>query len=176
MVSAFITEDDFEKLSYEEKVSFMEARLGGNHEDRIKSLVELYDLIGNEIYIVISPFGPDENDKRNLGNSYLYEWKVGSIINQNKDLLSDRNAALYPDNNDEFYCLADSDVFKAINVTDLNIIPNINNNHTAFTSKEGAEAYMVYRKLTWPIDEDIDIIANQFDFWLSEEQIDDKKE
>ena len=164
-----LSEDDFERLSFVQRVDLMEKRIGGYHEDRITSLAELFDLIGETVYFVFSPFGPQE--KTNLGNSYFYEWKIGSIIDQNKNEITDRNSILEPDETENYFCIDDSETFKAINVMDLNIIPNVDNNHAAFKTKEGAEAYMVYRKLTWPVDGDIDNISKQYNPWLNEKQI-----
>ena len=167
-----ITNDEFQNLTPQERVDFIEARMGGTHSDRIASLVELFDLIGNTMYFVISPFGPSGN--KNLGNAYVYEWKIGSIIKQDKIPILDRDELLDPSLNDAYYCLYDSDDFKAVNIMDLNIMPNIDNNHAAFSTKEAAEAYAVYRKLKWDVDPDIDTIAKEFEPWLTEKQMDDE--
>lgn len=167
-----VTDDEFQNMTPQERVDIIENRMGGSHTGRIVSLVELFDMIGETMYFVISPFGPNGN--KNLGNAYIYEWKVGAITKQDKVPIIDRDELLNPVSDDAFYCLYNSSDFKALNIMDLNIIPNIDNNHAAFNTKEAAEAYVVYRKLKWDVDSDIDTIAKEFEPWLTEDQLDRK--
>ena len=164
-----MNQKEFDALSIDEKLNIVEERLGGDHSDRITSLSELFDLEGKTIYFVISPFGP--SNKQNLGNAYVHEWMIGSIMDCNHNKISSPEQLKNYSTDSRFYFTHYEDNNKIMCINDLNIIPNNHNNSAAFKTKEAAEAYMVYRKLTWDIDSDIETISGEYDFWLTVDQI-----
>jgi len=151
---------DLEILIEEQKR--VDRRLG-NPTGRIKSIYELEKLYNKNIYIVISPFG---SDKININNCFLWDWKVGDIVDQDMNHI-DINDSFKLDLSKRFLCLthkynAYDENIEYISLKDINIIPNDYNNNCAFESKEMAKSYILYRKLKFSEDNALSILENKY--------------
>lgn len=158
-----MNDDEFDKLLVQERMEAVDERMGGIHPDRIRLIQELIDLRGETIYIILSPFGQEQD----IGNGFIYEWKVGNVTTPDRVPVTSFNQ----DDADgvKLICefLVDEDVeYRAISIKDFNIIPNNHNNHCMFTTLEGAEAYAIYRKLKWSEDENLTEIKDEYPFWM----------
>ena len=164
--------EHFSELSFQEQVDKVNIRLGAEHVDRIETPEELLKLTDESIFVVLSPFGQEQE---NTGNGFVFEWVVGKIITDDFDEITTFDNIVIDD--DTKYVCVHKDVdryksdFKAINIKDFNIIPNTFNNHAAFTTLEGARSYVMFRKLQWKEDEVIIQLIGEYDYWMSKEQI-----
>lgn len=163
--------EGFSELSFQEQVDVVNDRLGAEHIDRIVTPQELLDLTGESIFVVLSPFGQEQD----TGNGFVFEWVVGKIITQDfKEITSFDNVIINDDT--KYICVHKEDDrykpdFMAISLKDFNIIPNIYNNHSAFITLEGARSYVMYRKLKWKEDDVLIQLIGEYNYWMTKEQI-----
>jgi len=161
-------DDTFYDLSLAERVDAVNEKMGGIHPDRICTVQDLIDLQGETVYLVLSPHGQEQN----LGNGFIHEWTVGRITTPEKDPIEVFDESTVDDVKYVCEFLSDDpDDYRAISIKDFNVIPNNHNNHCIFTTLEGVEAYAVYRKLKWQEDENLTQIKEEYDFWITDENI-----
>jgi len=158
--------EDFSKMSLSDRIQVVNERIGGDHPDRITQPNEVIDMIGKNVYFVISPL----SQERNIGNATIYEWMVDRITSNDGTVIENVNQ-ISLDDDERYICINDNIELKALSLKDFNIIPNIYNNHAAFISKEGAEAYAIFRKLQWAEDDSLSQLMHEYDFWITDEQL-----
>lgn len=169
-----MNDDIFYALSLEDRMDAVNERLGGIHPDRICTVQGLMDLIGETVYLVLSPFGQEQD----IGNGFIYEWGVGPVTTVERNPIEAFDGADV-DNIKlvcEFFNPNKPEEYTAISIKDFNVIPNNHNNHCMFSSRDGVEAYAIYRKLKWQEDENLTEIKDEYDFWMVDDKSEDKKE
>jgi len=150
------TEMDFSKLTLSEKIETVDERTG-NQPDRIKHPYELLDLRGERLHIVLSPFGKENN----IGTCFMIDWVVGDVKDHRGNEIS-KDIELSFDDDQKYICFHAEDNENGISLKDFNIIPNSYNNHLVFTTKEGAEAYSMYRKMIFKEDDSISELEGDY--------------
>ena len=159
------TERDFSSLSFEEKVAVVDQRIG-NQPDRIKHPHQLLDLTGKTIYLVMSPFGKDEN----IGTCFKLTWDVGEVKDHRGNLV-EKDKELTFDNNERYLCHSYANSDNGLSMKDFNIIPNGYNNNAAFVTEESADAYIMYRKMMFPEDSSLQELEGDFAAYVTAEDI-----
>lgn len=163
---------NFSEMTLDERVAVVNKRFGGEHPDRISTPAELIEIIGKPIFFVMSPFGNNQD----IGNGFLYEWVADRLEDKEGALIESADQVSLKDE-EKYICINDNaDIFKALSIKDFNILPNTYNNHAAFSTKEGAEAYVMFRKLQWSEDTTVNELVNEYDFWMSDEQLKSTRE
>lgn len=142
-------EIEFSDLTLEGRISAVDARTG-DQPDRITHPHQLLDMKGNKIFIVISPFGKEDN----IGTCFMIDWMVGEV-RDHRGIMVMADVELTFDNGEKYICFSDDEPENGISLKDFNIVPNSYNNHAAFTTLEAAEAYVMYRKMIFAEDESI---------------------
>lgn len=162
----------FYALSLDERIEAVNERMGGIHPDRVCTVPELLDLYGKTVYIVLSPFGQEQD----IGNGFIHEWVVGRVTTPEKEHIEVFDKDTVDDT--KFVCeylTEDPDEdYRVVAIKDLNVIPNNHNNHCMFSSLDGVEAYAIYRKLKWDEDENLTEINHEYDFWMKDDIIKNK--
>lgn len=158
-------EINFSDLSYDEQVKEVDDRIG-DHPERIKSPYELLDIKGQTIYLVVSPFGKEQE----IGNCFLLTWEVGDVIEHRGEPLT-LDTPLMFDNDQKYICYSFSSPDHGLSLKDFNIVPNTYNNHAAFTSEDAAHAYVLYRKLQFAEDPSISGLEGDYAHWFTKEDI-----
>lgn len=166
-----MNDDTFYALSLAERVDAVNEKIGGIHPDRVSTVQELIDLYGKTVYIVLSPYGQEQD----IGNGFIHEWVVGRITTPAPDKtpidVFDESMV----DTTKFVCEYLSDdpnaEYRATAIKDFNVIPNNHNNHCMFSSLEGVEAYVLYRKLKWDEDENLIEIKSEYDFWITDDSV-----
>lgn len=181
----------FYKLSLTERMEEVDERMGGAHPDRISTVQDLIDLRGETAFVILSPFGQEQN----IGNGFIYEWKIGNVTTPDRTPVTTTDDIDLDDvkliceflMNDgiidghdirevgTFYEEIEVEEYQAISIKDFNVIPNNHNNHGIFSTLDGAEAYAIYRKLKWSEDENLTEIRNEYPFWIKDDE-DDKSD
>ena len=139
----------FGDLTFEQKVEAVEARLG-NQPGRIKTPHDLQKLHGQEVFMVLSPHGKDNN----ISNCFFDTWKVGKVMDHRGNEIQ-QDVPLSFDNDLKYVCSHYDEPKHIISLKDFNVVPNNYNNHAIFSSKEDADAYSLYRKMCFGDDESI---------------------
>ncbi len=160
------TENDFANLTLVEKIKAVDERTG-NQPDRIKHPYELLDLHGETLHIVLSPFGKEDN----IGTCFMIDWVVGEVKDHRGNLVS-KDLELVFDNDEKYVCFHNIDVEHGISLKDFNIIPNSYNNHLVFTTKEAAEAYVMYRKMIFQEDSSISELEGDYNPYFTTIDVD----
>lgn len=159
----------FDTLTLDERIDVVAEKMGGMHPDRISTVPELMALRGETVYLVISPYGQEQD----LGNGFIYEWVVGDITTPDRTPIDTFDGTMVDDV--KLICeYLDDDPdadYRAISLKDFNVIPNNHNNHCVFSSKDGIEAYIVFRKLKYDEDVNLTEIKDEYDYWVRDEQI-----
>jgi hypothetical protein len=157
-----IATDEFEKMSLPDRVDIVTDRLGGEHSGRIKSAIELFDAIGSKVFLVVSPFG---DNGISLGNSMMYDFFASSLETRTGTFAT---REMIENDANESYMLRDDSYRNArVSIKDFNITPNITSNSATFVDQFSAEAYMMYRKLTWEIDPVREQLIADHEFWIA---------
>lgn len=156
-----MSQENFSELSLDEKVAIIDERLG-HQPDRISNPKDLLSLYGKTIYFVVSPFGDEEQ----IGNGTILSWDVGKVCKHTGELITEESEITL-DNNEKYICFDHTNIENGVSLKDFNIIPNTYNNHAAFSSKNAAEAYVVYRKLQWSEDSNIKSLEGDYAHWFT---------
>jgi len=165
-----MSDNTFADMTLSEQIQVVNDRFMGNHPDRITQPSELFNVLGETVYIVLSPFGKDQD----IGNGYIFDMSIDEIRSKDGEILNNYDV-LSIDSLENPVCICNDDEFKALCLRDLNIIPNIYNNHAAFTTRDGAEAYAMFRKIQWLEEQSLIDMSNEFDFWMTDEQYNSDK-
>ena len=156
---------EFSDLPLEDRIRLVDERIG-DHPDRIKHPYDLLDLYGETIYLVVSPFGKDQE----IGNCFLLTWEVGKVMEHRGAPVS-KDVPLTFDDDEKYVCQGLSKTTNGISLKDFNIVPNSYNNHAAFTNAEAADAYAMFRKLQFMEDPSIAELEGDYAHWFTEEDI-----
>lgn len=162
-----MSQEEFSSLSLDERIATVGDRLG-NQPDRITHPKELLSLRGEEIFIVISPFGDSGNEQ--IGNGTLLSIKVGDVKKHTGEQITE-DSEISIDNDEKYLCFCYDNNESCISLRDFNIIPNSYNNHAVFTSEEAATAYMIYRKLQWEVDNNIMELEGDYTVFVTNDDI-----
>lgn len=165
----------FSDLGFIERIAEVDKRIG-DQPGRIKSPLDLLSLYGQMIYIVVSPYGKEQD----LGTCFIWEWVVGEIKDQYGKILKESDEIdveakkkyicySHPGSDQETNTLLN--VEHGISLRDFNINPNNYNNHCVFPTRELAEAYVLYRKLQFKEDEGIARLDGEYDFHVTIDQV-----
>ena len=157
---------DFESLpTIHEKIEAVDERLG-NQPDRIRHPHELLDLQGEKIFLVLSPFGKEQN----IGTCFILDWEVGEVKDHRGSLVQ-KGVELAFGNDEKYVCYSSTNPDEGLSLRDLNIVPNNYNNHAAFLNKESAEAYAMYRKIAYAEDESIKELEGVYNHYFDVEDV-----
>ncbi len=143
------TEKEFQDLTLEERMAKVDERTG-DQPDRISHPHQLLDIRGQKMFIVLSPFGKEDN----IGTCFMIEWDAGDI-KDHRGIIVTKETVLSFDEGEKYICYSSSDPDNGISLKDFNIVPNSYNNHAVFTTLEAAEAYIMYRKMIFAEDQSI---------------------
>lgn len=149
---------EFDGLSFEEKIVAVDRRLNKVSNEvtgRIRTPHELVPLQGQTIYLIISP----HTTEKDIANCILLEWKVGTV-QDHRGKLVEAGVPLSFENDEKYICLGGDNPDHIISLKDFNVVPNSYNNNAAFSTKDAAEAYSVYRKMMYPMDPNIAELAS----------------
>lgn len=152
-------------MSFGERVTYSDERLG-DHPDRIKSPQELLKYKGQNVYIVVSPFGNDEN----IGTCFIWEWDVGNITDHHGKKVT-RKLKIDLSAKNRYLCYGVTHEDCGISLKDYNVVPNNYNNNCIFSTKDAAEAYVMYRKLQYAEDQSIANIENKYSHFFTIEHV-----
>lgn len=142
-------ERDFSELTLVERIASVDVRTG-NQPDRIKHPYELLKLRDKTIYIVLSPFGKDDD----IGTCFMFEWVVGEVTDHRGSPVTEDTELTF-DNGEKYICFNGDKPENGLSLKDINIVPNSYNNHAVFITEEAAEAYAMYRKMMFAEDSSI---------------------
>ena len=159
-------EVDFGNLSLDEKIAQVEQRTG-NQPDRVKHPYELLALLGKKVYIVLSPYGKDDN----IGTCFMIEWDIGEIKDHRGNSVT-VDTELTFDNGEKYICYSSEDTEHGISLKDFNVVPNSYNNHAVFTTLDAAEAYVMYRKMMFSEDQSIAELEGDYAPHFTTEDVD----
>jgi len=159
------TEKDFSDLTLEERIDSVNKRLG-NQPGRITDPRELLKLTGQTIYLVTSPFGKDQD----IGTSFTLTWEVGKVEDHRGNPVTE-DADLSFDDDQKYICYGYNDKKSALSLRDFNIVPNSYNNTAAFSEKQHADAYAMYRKMMFAEDTSIAELEGGYAHYFNQDDI-----
>ena len=152
-------------LTLVERIAEVDKRLG-DQPDRIKSPLDLLPFTGQTIYIVVSPYGKEQD----LGTCFVWEWDVGEIKDQHGDVLQESDEIDVVAKK-KYICYSHTNPDKGLSLRDFNVYPNNYNNHCVFPSHESAKAYVLYRKLQFVEDAGIARLDGEYSHHVTLEQV-----
>ena len=153
--------EEFYKLTEQQRYELLDTRLGV-HIDRVSSLDDLFNLKGSEVYLVFSP----NTTKGQIGNSFMKLWVIGDIIDYHGNIV-DNTKEIDKSSEIHYLCYDEIDDDLCFGLTDFNVLPNNYNNNAVFKSKEGAEMYIMYRKLKYDSEDQYDRIEKDYDIFIN---------
>ena len=158
-------EKDFSELTFVEKIASVDARTG-DQPDRIKHPHDLLKLRGETIYVILSPFGKDDD----IGTCFMIEWVVGEVKDHRNNLVTEDKELTF-ENGEKYICFSDETPENGLSLKDFNIVPNSYNNHAAFATKDAAEAYIMYRKMMFAEDQSIAELEGDYAPYFTSEDV-----
>lgn len=144
----------FTDLSYDQKVQQVDKRMN-YPSGRIRTIHEMVTLYGTTIYIVGAMIFTENSN--NISTPAIYEWKVGNVEDiygnhvQLNTVISDKLLYFIFHYDDNDY---------ALECQDINIIPNLYNNHAVFSNKDDANAYVIQHHMSCNIKQKTYITEN----------------
>lgn len=155
----------FSDLNFVERITEVDRRIG-DQPGRIKSPLDLLSLVGQTVYIVVSPYGKQQD----LGTCFIWEWDIGEIKDQYGKVLKEGDE-IDISSKKKYICYSYTSTEKGLSLRDFNVNPNNYNNHCMFSTRELAEAYVLYRKLQFMEDEGIARLDGEYSFFVTLEQV-----
>lgn len=156
----------WKNLNFEQRVELVQERLG-HPTDMITDPRQLIDHAGEKLYLVISPFGQDEQD---IANIIVFEWVIGEIKDHFDNLIT-HDTEIDPEITTRYILYHHKNRENGISCRDFNIIPNGYNNHASFLSKDSAQAYALYRKMSFDQNDALKQVDDNFIFFVNEEDV-----
>lgn len=154
-------EKSFTAMDFAERVAYTDERIG-DHPDRIKSPKDLLKLKGQNIYVVVSPFGTEQN----TGTCFIWEWDVGEITDQHNKKVTTK-LKIDPFAKKRYICFGKTHTECGLSLKDYNVMPNNYNNNCIFTNRDAAEAYIMYRKLQYAEDKSLTNIEDKYNHFFT---------
>jgi len=156
---------EFTDLNFDERIAEVDIRIG-DQPDRIKTPLELLPFYGTTVYIVVSPYGKEQN----LGTCFIWEWDIGDIKDQHGNILREGDEIDVAAKK-KFICYSHSSPDKGISLRDFNVYPNNYNNHCVFPTMDAAKAYVMYRKVQFMEDEGIARLDGEYSHHVTLDQV-----